>query len=150
MAANKQEPAKKSWRSQRTSAGVPRVTKNLNVLNKKLVELIPDSLQIIQDVIQPKYEEDENGKMCKVLPDKSQVDLAKWIVDKQIAVEKEITATKIRKVELAVKEKEAEDKGALAKEDPQEKAKAFGGPKPLSRVDWSEQEWEDPEEDEEP
>lgn len=150
MAANKQDPAKKSWRSQRTSAGVPRVTKNLNVLNKKFVELIPDSLQIVQDVIQPKYELDGEGKQYKVIPDKSQVDLAKWIIDKQIALEKEITASKMRKLELAVKEKIAADSGAIPKEDPQQTAKAFGGPKPLSRVDWSEQEWEDPEEDEEP
>lgn len=138
-AASTTKTTKESWRSNRTSAGVPRISKNLNVLNKKFVELIPDCLQLIQDVIQPKYEKDDNGKEHKVLPDKSQIDLARWVVDKQIMVEKEVISNKLRKLEVAIKEKVASDSGAISQDDPQQKAKEFGGPRKVDLSDFEDE-----------
>ena len=129
---------KKSWRSDRTSAGVPRISKNLSVLNKKFVELIPESLQIINDVIVPKYEE-VDGKQVKIFPDKTQVDLAKWVVQQQIGIEKEVISNKLRKLELAVKEALAKKEGIVSEKDKQEEAKEFGGPRSVDLSDYEDE-----------
>jgi len=69
-------------------------------------------------------------KTIKVLvtyaaPDKNRIETAKWTFAKEADLTKAMSDSKLKKVELAMKKKQAEDSGALPKEDPQEKAKAL-------------------------
>lgn len=62
--------------------------------------------------------------LIKYVPvSKSRVEIAKWVISQDIALKKAIEESRLRKLETAMKQKIAEEKGAVAVEDQQEKAK---------------------------
>lgn len=72
----------------------------------------------------------DNGKEIEVLATyipvtKDKIEIAKWVLAQEFALRKAAEDSKLRKIETAMKQKKAEDEGALKKEDPVEKAKAL-------------------------
>ena len=90
----------------------------------------------------------DNGKEVEVLIEytsvnQKRIDLAKWITTQEIALRKAAEDSKLRKLEIAMKDKKAKDEGAIPKDDPVEKAKEFGGPRLITEYDPS---WDDDDE----
>lgn len=91
----------------------------------------------------------DNGLEVDVLVEytsvpKHRVEIAKWVITQDIALKKAAEESKIRKLETALKEQKAKAEGVIPKEDPQKKAREFGGPK---RIDTSyDPEWDSEEE----
>lgn len=70
----------------------------------------------------------DNGKEIEVLSTyipvtKDKIEIAKWIIAQDIALKKAAEESKLRKLEAAMKQKRAEDEGAVPREDPVERAK---------------------------
>jgi hypothetical protein len=62
--------------------------------------------------------------LIKYVPvSKNRIALAQWLISQDIALKKAVEDSKLRKIETAMKQKKAEDEGALKKEDPVEKAR---------------------------
>lgn len=92
----------------------------------------------------------DNGKEVEVLVtytgvSKQQLEIAKWVLQSELAMRKAMEDSKIRRIEAAIKEKKAKDEGAILKEDPVEKAKEFGGPRLVLDYDpqWDEENEDD-------
>lgn len=93
----------------------------------------PEELQAILDTDPSASIEDftlDNGKVVKVLvrytsPDSKRIDISKWTITQEINLKKAMDDSKNRKLDLALKKQLAEDKGAIPKENAQEKAKAL-------------------------
>lgn len=94
----------------------------------------------------------DNGKEVEVLVtydqvSKQQIEIAKWVLNQEVALRKAAEDSKLRKLEAALKEKKARDEGALkpSEEENREKAKEFGGPK---RIDISyDPQWDEDDDD---
>lgn len=95
----------------------------------------------------------DNGLEVDVLVEyasvpKHRVEIAKWVITQDIALKKAAEESKIRRLEAALKEKKAKIEGAVPKEDPQQKAREFGGPKRIDTSydpDWDNEEFEEDE-----
>jgi len=87
--------------------------------------------------------------LIKYVPvSKNRVEIAKWVIQQDIALKKAIEEAKLRKLEVAMKQKKAEDEGAVLKEDPQETAKALAATgSHIRKLDIPES-WEEEDEDE--
>lgn len=87
----------------------------------------------------------DNGKEVEVLIEytsvnQKRIDLAKWITTQDITLKKAAEDSKLRKLEIAMKNKKAQDDGAIPKVNPQEVVKEFGGPRLITDYDpsWDE------------
>ena len=124
----------------------------------------PEELQVILDTDPSASIEDftlDNGKVVKVLlryvaPDSKRIDISKWTITQEINLKKAMDDSKNRKLDLALKKQLAEDKGAIPKENAQEKAKALAEEgkhiKPVLNnfsLDFNEDEYEAVEEEDE-
>lgn len=70
----------------------------------------------------------EKGMFVEVLiryvpVSKSRVEIAKWVISQDIALKKAAEESKLRKIETAVKQKKAQEEGAVPKDNPQEQAR---------------------------
>lgn len=83
------------------------------------------------------------------------VEIAKWVITQEASLLKAEQEAKLRKLELLKKTEESKDNGLIPKEDPQQVAKEFGGPKSVPNSiteydpSWDDDEFEyepDPEE----
>jgi hypothetical protein len=83
----------------------------------------------------------DNGKEVEVIVEyvqvpKHKIEIAKWIITQDIAVKKAAEESRLRKLEVALREKKAKDEGVIPEVDPQEAAKEFGGPRKLDPNDF--------------
>lgn len=90
--------------------------------------------------------------LIKYVPvSKNRIALAQWLISQDIALKKAVEDSKLRRIETAMKQKKAEDEGALKKEDAQEVARKLAATgdhlKPLSRfsMDFNEDDYEETE-----
>jgi len=72
------------------------------------------------------------------------VEIAKWVITQEANLLKAEQEAKIRKLELLKKTEESKENGLIPKEDPQQVAKEFGGPKAVADyVTAYDSEWDD-------
>lgn len=76
----------------------------------------------------------DNGKEVEVLIEYTSVspkriDLAKWILTADMNMKKAAEDSKLKKLEIAMKDKKAKDEGAIPKETIKEKVEEFGKPR---------------------
>lgn len=74
------------------------------------------------------YQELENGIEVEVIVrwvpvSKDRVEIAKWVIKEDAALKKASEESKVRRLEIKVREQNAKDRGIIPKEDPIEKAR---------------------------
>jgi hypothetical protein len=79
----------------------------------------------------------DNGKVVEVLVEYTpvsakQVGISQWVLTQEIALRKAAEDSKLRKLDIAMKNKKALDDGAISKLNQQQIAKDFGGPVSLN------------------
>jgi len=110
-----------------------------------------DKIQVLNDDPSASFEmlELPNGKTVEVLVryypvSKNRVEIAKWVITQDIMLKKAAEESKLRKLEVAMKNKKAQDEGAIAKVTEQaavkKAAEEFGRPKLVLEYD---PEWDD-------
>ena len=77
----------------------------------------------------------DNGKEIEVLVkyvsvNPKQVEMAKWIMTQEIALDKAVEDSKLRKLDIAMKHKKAADEGAIPKDGEAKRQEALANPGP--------------------
>jgi hypothetical protein len=82
----------------------------------------------------------DNGLQAEVLIEyvsvsPKRVEIAKWVLATEVALKKAAEDSKLKKLEIAMKNKKAQEEGAIPKVDAQALAKEFGGPRLITEYD---------------
>lgn len=104
----------------KSTTGTIKTPQALNTMARKLEALLDPALENIKRVIDG--DESVSNK---------QADLSKWVVQQVVSIKNAAQQARLKKIEIASKEKEAKDNGLLIEEDktPKEKAEEFGSPR---------------------
>ena len=99
--------------------------RKITEINRKLEHSLDQAINNIADMV--------SGKPTA---DKNRVEVSKWLINTYTANELKSYEVKIKRIEAARKQKEAEQDGVIDTKSPKEKAEEFGSPRLVENVDF--------------